>query len=1201
MFKLQVLIIPQSALSTVESSSCGTANTASDNAGDANDIDGNNLNNSKSNNGGKNSIFRTYSSSPVPGSERALNAISTPIPASQFNLHRLQSYNPNSSFAAYPNSFVSLPSHQTQNIRTKKFLHITYSSNRLETIAQEISQRFLKLYPNEEPLHILHIQDYEECDLDPDYTAEMVFDNNNICRVIVANEFNESDDAIINSNGKRYLAGDLNSVMKKVRKPKTLKHSIESTSLANTSIWSFDEESRFSKPHRSSASRSSHPYHAMNKPIGMKEDANASHMGPNISLAIPEVDDTVIHPHKSEHLKIASPIVATGSPTRITSGMLNAKSQPDLSKVDYEDLNSSMYVEPEEKRASVSTKEDAMRNRLIKTPASAPVSEAIADSSLINNADLSSSSLNVLPENVAMELKTPESNKTSLLSMTNKRSSVSGSATKKTNKKQKTQPASNTSSPSTNAHKSLAHLDQPKSGNQENGPKLAPSNETSTVPTPANNAAIQVHNTDGKDVEVTDKEDAAKEKATKEKAEKTEKTKAAKEKAAKEKAEKAEKAKIAKEKAAKERAEKAEKAKAAKEKAAKEKAEKAERVKAEKEKAAKEKAEKAEKAKAEKEKLAKEKAEKAKAAKEKAEKEKAEKEKAEKEKAEKEKAEKEKAEKEKAEKEKAEKEKAEKEKAEKEKAEKEKAEKEKAEKEKAAKEKAAKEKVVKEKVAKERAEKEKAEKEKAEKEKLAKKKAEEDNVAKERGEKEKLAKEKEQSTEKNSNISSHVIPENKPLKRSRRVSRNDDVIVIDGTPEVDKGARILKKSSNAVAADVDSDNILTDTEDDEDISKIRILTRNDTPEDEKLNHPAKAIKVTKLSVSAAKSRVPNVSLASDKNEVSSVGTSNNLNNNGGSTPSNVSEDSATASSEGSPANKRRDLKKKEESSPGKIISKIIMKENAKIINGAARHDEISGDIDMSNILPQKNRVVKPVATMSTNKITDKSSSETDSSSDSSSGSSSDSGSGSSSSSESSSDSESSDESSDDESSRPKIVPAPKIAMKASTSSLGKPEPPKKSTSTTNANVKSPGVLPPILPKPAPYVKPPPSAKTQSSTIVELSKRSSLPRLSAFLDKKLPEVRMQKNQSAKTENTEIKPSDSDSTGSSDDSSSSSASDSDSDSDTASDSSDSDSEDGDAVKAKFINARTANQFVSTKKSKTKAKKNKGFSALMKDSKK
>ena len=1116
MFKLQVLIIPQSALSTVESSSCGTANTGSDNAADADDITNIDGNNSKSNNGGKNSIFRNYSSSPGPGSERALNAISTPIPPSQFNLHRLQSYNPTSSFVAYPNSFVSLPSNQTHNIRTKKFLHITYSRNRLETIAQEISQRFLKLYPNEEPLHILNIQDYEECDLDPDYTAEMVFDNNNICRVIVANEFNESDDGIINSNGKRHLAGDLNSVMKKVRKPKTLKHNIESTSLANTSIWSFDEESRFSKPHHSSASRTSHSYHVLNKPIGMKEDANASHMGPNISLAIPDVDDTVIHPHKSEHLKIASPIVATGSPTRITSGMLNANSQPDLSKVDYEeDLNSSMYVEPEGKRASVSTKEDAMRNKLTKTPASAPVSKATTDSSFINNADLSSSSLNVSPENVAIELKTPESNKTALLSMTNKRSSISGSSAKKNNKKQKTQQESNVSIPLTNAQKMPARLDHPKPGQQENGSTLVPSNGKSVASTSANNDTfIQMNNTDGKALEKAAKEKAAKERAAKEKAEKA---KEAKEKAAKEKAEKAEKAKEAKEKAAKERAEKAEKAKAAKEKAAKEKA---------------------------------------KAAKEKAEKDKAEEEKAEKEKAEKEKA------------------KAAKEKAEKDKAEEDKAEEEKAEKEKAAKE--------------------KAEKEKADKEKVAREK-----VAKDRLEKEKLAKEREQSAESNLNVSSQVIPEDKPLKRSRRVSRNDDIIVIDGTPEVDKGARILKKSSNTVAADVDSDNILTDTEDDEDISKIRILTRNDTPEDEKLNHPAKATKVTKLSVSAAKPRVSNISLASDKNEVSSVGISNNLNNNGESSPSNVSEDSATASSEGSPANKQRDLKKKEESSPGKIISKIIMKENAKIINGAARHDEISGDIDMSNILPQKNRVVKPVATKSTKKVTDKSSSETDSSSDSSSGSGS--GSGSSSSSESPSDSESSDESSDDESSRPKIVPAPKIALKASTSSLGKPEPSKKSTSTTNADVKSPGVLPSSPPKPAPYVKPPTLAKTQSSTIVELSKRSSLPRLSAFLDKKLPEVRMQKNQPAKTETTEIKSSDSDSTDSSDDSSSSSASDSDSDSDTASESSDSDSEDGDAVKAKFINARTANQFVSTKKSKTKAKKNKGFSALMKDSKK
>lgn len=1154
MFKLQVLIIPQNALFTVDSSGCGTNNTGSDNATNAeniDNIDGGNLNNSRSNNKESHSIFRNYSSSPAPGSERTLNAISTPILPNQYGLQRLQSFNPNNSLVTHPNLSSYVQSNLSNNFRIKKFLHITYSNNRLETIAHEISQRFLKLYPNEEPLQILNIQNFEECDLDPDYTAEMVFDNNNVCRVIVANEFNEFDDAIINNNGKRHLAGGLNSVMKKIRKPKqSQQQNAENTFHVNSSIWSFHEDSPSANPHNYSSSRNVLPYQVMNKPLGMKEDASSA--GPNISLAIPDVDDTVIHPHKSQHLKVASPIVATGSPTRITSGMLNVHSQPDLSKVDYEeDINGSMYIEQDGKKASVSTKEDAMKNKSSKMSSSAPLPKNATDSSFMNNADLSSSSLNVSSSNVpAAELKTPESNKTGLLSMTNKRltpsdQSAEGSAAKKDNKRQKMQPTFNTSSPITSTEKISARLDQPRLTHQDTSGTISASNEGSGLTalrgSETNNNTTEINET--LDVEKAMREKTAKEKAIKEKAEKVAEAKAAKEKMAKEKAERAANEKAAKEKAAKEKAEKVAKAKAEKEKLAKQKAEKAAKAKAEKERLAKEKIEKAAKVKAEKERLAKERAEKA--AKAKAEKEKIAKEKA----------------------------------------------------EKAAKEKA--EKAAKEKAEKERTAKEKAAKELAIKEKIAKEKAEKERLTREEADERKKEETKKNTTMEETAISTadKIATEVKPPKRSRRSSKNSEVIIIEATPETEKNARILKKPPNAVADDVDSDNILTDTEDDEDINKIRTLTRDDTPEDEKLNHPAKAVKVTKLSVTPAESRSQKKSFLApaklDGNPVSTLG-------GGASSLSDVSAKNPIASSEEPSTKDEKNSKDKGDAHSVKTISKLIQKENAKINDNAARHDEISGDIDMSNILPQKNRSIKPDMPKTAKTVTVKSSGV-----DSSLASSSSSDSTTDSDSDSSSGSESSDESSDDESFKPKVVPAPKTSVKASTLSQQNTEPLKK-LETSEPNVSSQKSLSQSSPpKPAPYVKPPTSSISCNPTPIELSKRSSLPRLSAFLDKKLPEVRMQKKPPAKTESAGPNNSDSDSNSSdsSTDSSSdsSSASDSDGDSDSDSDSSDSDSKDGDAAKTKFINARTANQFVSTKKSKAKTKKNKGFNALMKDLKK
>ena len=594
MFKLQVVIIPQSVLASSEqlgtTSSIVSSNTENGETGI--------LANFEEQQSATNNALRRYTLGPGD------LAFSTPM-----FMPRMQQVNPNGSFMMQP-SFVSSFQQPKFGNKIKKFLHITSASNTLGQVALEIQQRFSKLYPYEGPLQIERIQNIEECDLDPDYTVSLIFDTSNICRVIVSNEFLDSDSAYINSNGKRHLTGELNKVMKKVRKSATPNGN-------SSSIWSFNEENP--SPNQNT------PKLHLNKPIAMRE--SDSH---NISLPIPDVDDTIIHPTKRNNLKLASPIIAPGSPTRITSGMLDSHSKPNLSKVDYEeDINGSMYIDESSKK--VPSKEDAQKN---KQSSDEPfLSSLNPDSSLIHEADLSSSSVK--------NTRTPDPK----------------------NKKQKLNPQS-------------SPLTKTKNASPDNATRILEKSTESTKSTEiekmvtANKRKQQETNGTIKEntEQLTSEKEKKAEKLAKERAEKAEQISREKaeraERLAKEKAAKAER--VAKEKAekaarlAKQKAEKA--ARLANEKA--EKAAKQQRLKEEKERAAKEKAERIAKDKAEKERLAKEKAERS--AKEKVEKERLAAEKMEKEKMEKEKLEKEKMEKEKMEKEKMEKEKMEKEKQEKE-------------------------------------------------------------------------------------------------------------------------------------------------------------------------------------------------------------------------------------------------------------------------------------------------------------------------------------------------------------------------------------------------------------------------------------------------------------------------------------------------------------------------------------------------------
>ncbi|KAG7831898.1 hypothetical protein KL920_000233 [Ogataea angusta] len=179
----------------------------------------------------------------------------------------------------------------------KKFLHITKSSSTLQNVCIEIQERFMRLYPEQEPIIIHQIQDSNECDLDPDYSVSMIFDTNNILRVLVENEFTVEEET--DSRGKRHLHNDLNQVVKKTRPS------------YNQRVW---HEAR--QPPLIEADEESH-------------QSNLSLPAPNDS----NQDGTVIiEPKKNLSPRNASPVNAPGSPTRITSGMLTSQFQPDLSK-----------------------------------------------------------------------------------------------------------------------------------------------------------------------------------------------------------------------------------------------------------------------------------------------------------------------------------------------------------------------------------------------------------------------------------------------------------------------------------------------------------------------------------------------------------------------------------------------------------------------------------------------------------------------------------------------------------------------------------------------------------------------------------------------------------------------------------------------------------------------------------------------------
>lgn len=183
------------------------------------------------------------------------------------------------------------------------------------TIAQEIGERFFKLYPDEDPLEILKLQDSQECDLDPDYIAGDVFDFDNIVRVILSNEvkpFVAERDYSLNKRRASQSFSQIN-----IPKKRILNNSNHSRSYgSNDSIWK-SEEPRRSTPLSNELYRSVGENDRSVRDVSINADSSAD-------LSLPPPQDDSVH-HDPTKLKSPSASLAKiNSPgsKRITSGML---------------------------------------------------------------------------------------------------------------------------------------------------------------------------------------------------------------------------------------------------------------------------------------------------------------------------------------------------------------------------------------------------------------------------------------------------------------------------------------------------------------------------------------------------------------------------------------------------------------------------------------------------------------------------------------------------------------------------------------------------------------------------------------------------------------------------------------------------------------------------------------------------------------
>ncbi|CUM50564.1 uncharacterized protein AC631_03982 [Debaryomyces fabryi] len=291
-----------------------------------------------------------------------------------------------------PIQFSDIPSSNLESSQSRRFLHLADADSDLGKVCDELTKRYAKIYPDDDKLAILSLQDDDRCDLDPDFQAGDVLASGDIIRVIVENElqnlsnhsFNQLQNITVENTPAVMRLVDLNkqtqstplyppapvlaqdstfqsNSRKRAKEYFDLTDTKIPTKHARRTVWSSRNESfietnvpaipltpqlHVSKKRQNTSS----PSKTQNLDI---EDINET----NISLPPPEIgNDRSIPKKKSSSTKPKEE--ALPGKKRITSGMLSMPAHAQLEKEEIQHQKSKL-LKPNEVNLSLSTELDS--------------------------------------------------------------------------------------------------------------------------------------------------------------------------------------------------------------------------------------------------------------------------------------------------------------------------------------------------------------------------------------------------------------------------------------------------------------------------------------------------------------------------------------------------------------------------------------------------------------------------------------------------------------------------------------------------------------------------------------------------------------------------------------------------------------------------------------------------------------------------
>ncbi|KAK6462234.1 hypothetical protein DFJ63DRAFT_313376 [Scheffersomyces coipomensis] len=111
-----------------------------------------------------------------------------------------------------PNYFALIPTTNINPDFFKKFVHLVESKAKLSSISRGLTNRFAKLYPEEDHLTIEAYQDKDTFDLDPDFLVNEIFENGDVLRIIVKNTFSANKNALLLAIGAANESADESNI-----------------------------------------------------------------------------------------------------------------------------------------------------------------------------------------------------------------------------------------------------------------------------------------------------------------------------------------------------------------------------------------------------------------------------------------------------------------------------------------------------------------------------------------------------------------------------------------------------------------------------------------------------------------------------------------------------------------------------------------------------------------------------------------------------------------------------------------------------------------------------------------------------------------------------------------------------------------------------------------------------------------------------